>query len=155
MFQAKIANHEPPVASSLGESSIFFSRELELARQFIAEGFRGSPNQKYWDLGAACIYVGSQQRQLVDQPVEGGTEVVGNLADADSPIEGWGGTIYANAIKAVSGLRIQFRPEKVIIGFKCVGFANQFDSVDFTFCTPYFEARAIERVHSYSEKCLK
>ena len=45
------------------------------------------------------------------------------------------------------GHRIQFRPDNLVIGFERVGFANQFELIDFTFCTPYFEARTIEWLH--------
>ena len=147
MIQAKIANHATTVASPLSQLPSLSSREFKLARQFVAEGFRCPPDQKDRELGMACNCVGVQQCHLVDQSVEGRTEIVRDFADADAPIKRWGGAIYMDAIAAVSSLRIQLRPKNLIIGFKRVGFANQFESVDFTFCTPYLEARAIQRVH--------
>ena len=147
MFISKTLNHLAPVTPSFDEFAFAASWKFKLIGQSFVEGNGCSPNQKDWELGKACNCVGFQQRQLMHQSIEGRTEIVGDLAYADTPIKGWSETIYADAIAAVSSLRIQIRPENTVIGSQHEGVANQSESLDFTFCTPYLEARAIQRMH--------
>jgi hypothetical protein len=147
MFISKTLNHLAPITPSFDEFAFAAYWKFKLLGQSLMKGNRCALDQKDRELGEACNCVGFQQRQLMNQSIEGRTEIVGDVSDADSPIKGWSGAIYAEAVAAISSLRIQLRPDNLVIGFERVGVPIQFESVDFAFCTPYLEARAIERMH--------
>jgi len=106
----------------------------------------GPTDEEDWELGVACRCLGIQQCKLPNQAIQSRSQVMGNLPNGDAPIQ-VGGDIYAYAVHIFSGLRVELRPDNLIVGVTPEGFLGARERADFTFCTPYLEARAIQRMH--------
>ncbi len=74
-------------------------------------------------------------------------EVVGDFSDSDSPIEREWGHIRLDAVDVITRLRITLGSDYVI--GRVAPHSEHFivEDLDFTFCTPYLEAWAFQRVH--------
>ena len=81
----------------------------------------------------------------MDQTIKGRPKIVGNLPDANPPIEKDWGVVRSDAIDVIARLRITLGPDYVI--GRVIPNSEHYivEDLDFTFCTPYLEARANER----------
>ncbi|MCH8848329.1 MAG: hypothetical protein IIC32_05075, partial [Chloroflexi bacterium] len=73
--------------------------------------------------------------ESVDQAIKGGTEIVRDLTDINTPVR-VGFTAYANAVYVLSRLTIELRPDGAVVGVLPKGVLGESESMDFTFCTP-------------------
>lgn len=97
------------------------------------------------ELADICRCFAIQQYELIHKTIKSRAEVVGNFTDVDAPIRVWLAA-YANAIRIFSRRDVELRPDELIIGITPEGLLEQVETLDLTFCTPYLEARAIERM---------
>lgn len=134
MFAAKALNHLSPSATEMG------------ALGALAAAPPRTTHEEDRELGVACRCFGLEKRQLPNDSIEGGAQVMGNFPDANAPIKRWQ-DVYKNAIRVFSRLRIELRADNFILGFMPEGFLSENEFLKFTLCTPYLEARAIERMH--------
>ena len=86
--------------------------------------------------------------QLIDQPVESRMQVVGDFSDSDTPIEREWGHVRLDAIDVIASLRITLGSDYVIWRILPNREHRIVKDLDFTFCTPYLEARSIQRCMS-------
>jgi hypothetical protein len=123
--------------------------ELREAIAVFVLPFRAT-NEKNRELGAGCRCLFVIENQLIDKAIKGRTEIMGDFSDVDSPIQRRRAAIYVYAVHIFSALRIELRLDDVILGITPEGFLHPSESVDFTYCTPYLEARAIKLMYDYA-----
>jgi hypothetical protein len=99
-----------------------------------------------------CFGLAFQQSQLVDEVIESRSKIMGNLSNPDTPIIRQWRAAHSHAINMLSRLRIELRFDDTILGFLPKGVLDSSESLDFTFCTDYLEARAIQRIHDALQK---
>ena len=150
MFRAEVVNHVASIPSPLDCLTVGVNGPLELMVHGIAKWeSRPTPQENRKLLaGVPCRCFGVQGGELVNETIESGPEIMGHLSDPDSPVGvGWG-ALNAHAIDIFASLRIELRPDDVILGVLPKGILGVTESLDFTFCTPYLEARTIEWMHT-------
>ena len=97
-------------------------------------------------MGVSCRGFAIEEYESVHEAIKSRAEVMGDFSDIDTPTQVWLAA-YSNAVHILPSLRIQLRLDELIIGLTPEGFLGACESLDFTFCTPYLEVRAIERMH--------
>jgi len=141
MFAEKVAYHIASVTSS---------RILKMWNEFSPSppcSFSGMPELKYRELGIPCGCIGFQQGKLINQPIKSRTKVMRNFSDIDPPLKRRWRAISAHAIDIMSKLCIELRLDGMIVGTLPEGILGKSETLNFTYCTPYLEARAIQRMH--------
>jgi hypothetical protein len=83
---------------------------------------------------------------LIHDSVESRPEIMRDLSDTHSPIERKR-EIALRAIDVISRLRIQLRPDNLMLAILPQGVLSLTEQGDLTFCTPHLETWAIERMH--------
>ncbi len=144
MFLAEVLKHATPVAGLDFDLASFCADPLEAMSESLP--VLCPTDQENRELRIACRCIGGLQGELIDQPIDGRAEVVGDLADGDSPVVQRRKRVYANAVRVLAGVRIQLPWDDLILGLSAEGFLSPSESYDLSFCTPYLEARAIQRV---------
>jgi len=144
MFRSQSSNHVPP-ATAGGPPSPLMS--LETHHLSIPKASR-IPIAEDRELSIPCpCWRFVQAGELEHQPIEGGSEIVDDLSDPDTPLIKRGRIDHFRPIDILSRLRIHLRPDDLILGLTPAGFLKEAESLDFTYCTPYLEAWAIQRMH--------
>ncbi|MGA8848794.1 MAG: hypothetical protein WB564_03110 [Dehalococcoidia bacterium] len=128
----------------------------EQANHFLTSALKGSPffplvgaipMQEDGELETLapcnCFAWGMQERELIDKLVKGGTQVVSNLSDIDAPFKRRWRAIHTYAVDILSRLRIELRPDDMMVSILPEGILHQSESVDLRFCAYYLETRAI------------
>ena len=133
MAVLKIANHTAPVS----EFHAFKAGNPLL----------GCSDQENRELGVACGCFGFQKRQLIHHPIEGRPKIMDNLPNPNSPTGVRWRAANMYAINVISSLRIELRPDDLIVGVLPKSVLGSAESLDFIYCTPFLEARAKERMH--------
>ena len=140
MFWEQIANHAAPVSE-------FHSFEVRYEAIPSSPFPSGLANEKYGELGVRCRCCGFQQGKLIYEAVKGRSEIVGNLTNANTPIEEKWRSIRLHAIDLISRLRIQLGPDYAVWRVLPERTHGLVKNLDFTFCAPYLETRAIKALH--------
>ncbi len=140
MFRAQLANHTSaitePHALEMGDDPLASSDRLVGAHA----------DEEYRELAGVCRCFDIQQGQLINEAIQSRAQIVGDFTNPDTPIKiGWE-RAYSRAIDVISSLRIEFRLDDLILAITPDSFLNPSEAINFTFCTPYLEARASERM---------
>lgn len=135
MFRAEQANHS-------------FTTSLECRYPCISIDTTPEDGKLERPIPCNCFGWGIQECELVNKLVKSGAQIVGNLPNIDTPSSNrQRRAIHAHAVDVISRLQIEFRPDDVILSILPEGILHQIESLDLLFCTPYLEARAIQRMH--------
>jgi hypothetical protein len=93
-----------------------------------------------------CFLAGMvQDRELVDQPIEGRPEIVGDFPNTDAQL-GWWEDVYENAERILSASTVQLGYDNSIVGRCLKSSLLGTESFNLTHCTPDLEAWAIQRM---------
>lgn len=141
---------------------VFFAQRINLSASVFLEGrhlneftfevapfslARSEKEYREFGIGCRCLAGGIVQNELIDQLIKSRPKIVRNLANIDSPVKGGGLSFYAHAVDVISRLRIDLCFGDVINGVLPEGVLGESETLDFTFCTPYLEARAFQIKH--------
>src|SRR3990172_1403653 len=150
MFWKKITNH----AAAIAEFHPLELFDLDGTTLPVEPRSARSATEKYGELnvGCRCLHFRVQKRELIDQAVKSGAEVVGNVADINSPVRARY-DIRSYAIDVLTRLRIELRPDNLILFIGEEGVFEPSEGIEVVHCSPDLEARAIERMHDvYSDR---
>jgi len=155
MFRFQAANHVSPAASGgpLGPSM-----PLE-SHHFPTPNPSRIPMPEDRELSIPCLcWRFVQLGELEHQPIEGRAQIVHDFPDPDTPFVKIRHVDCLRPIDILSRLQIHLRSDDLILGLTPEAFLKATESLNFTYCTPYLEAWAIERmheVHSHHELMLR
>jgi len=144
MFLSEVADH--PATFS-----------FEMWDEIAAALSLSATHQEDWKLGFSCGCLRVQKSELIHNSIKSRAEVMRDFAEKDAPLQRRR-DLHRNAIHILSSLRIELRPDNLVVGLLPKDILSPSESIEFTFCTPDLETWAIERmheVHSHHELMLR